>query len=335
MKTFYDVCVFGAGPAGCAITARLADLGVVSIVLDRPSGRRGWRGESLTGAIRNPLNVLGLWEEFRAAGHVAGHAQQTAWGGEPWTQDSIFHCDGDRWHVDRARFDADLQEAVRKRGIAIRDYRCLDELRQEDGNWRIRLDEGDEISSKYLVDATGRARVVARRLGPRPRIHDRLIALTAVMPRNRNPEFDHTMVIESTPHGWWYAAPVPQGHVLAFFTDADLAPRTLARSMTTVAANSAFLQPSSDQNWLPVGDACAAHDPLCGWGVHRAMTNGILAAEAIAERLRTGDASLLEDYCRHCRDQFERYLTGLGQRYAYERRWATSAFWKRRSNAIA
>jgi flavin-dependent dehydrogenase len=335
MKKFYDVCVFGAGPAGSALAARLADLGVVSIVLDRPSGGKGWRGESLTGAIRNPLNALGLWEEFRAAGHVAGHVQQTAWGGEPWIQDSIFHVGGNRWHVDRARFDADLREAVRKRGIATRDYRSLDEVQQENGKWRIRLDEGVEISSRYLVDATGRARVIARRLGLRPRIYDRLIALTAVMPRNRNPEFAHTMVIESTPHGWWYAAPVPQGSVLAFFTDADLAPRALARSMTTVAANSAFIQPRSDQCWLPVGDACAAHDPLCGWGVHRAMTNGILAADAVGERLRTADASLVEEYCRHCRDQFERYLEGLSRRYAYERRWASSAFWNRRSNANA
>jgi flavin-dependent dehydrogenase len=335
MKQFYDVCVFGAGPAGSAVAARLADLGVFSVVLDRPSEGRLWRGESLTGAIRYPLDMLGLWKEFRAAGHVAGHAQQTAWGGGPWIQDSIFHVHGDRWHVDRTRFDADLREAVRKRGIVIRDYRSLDELQQENGKWRIRLDKGAEISARHLVDATGRARVIARRLGLRPRIHDRLVALTAVMPRNRNPEFDHTMVIESTPHGWWYAAPVPQGHVLAFFTDADLVPRDLARSMATVAANSAFIQPVSDQSWLPVGDACAAHDPLCGWGVHRAMANGILAAEAIGERLTTTDASLLEDYCRHCRDQFERYLAGLSQRYASERRWASSDFWERRRHVNA
>jgi len=333
MRQIYDVCVFGGGPAGTALAARLADLGIASIVLDRPPGRKAWRGESLTGVIRQPLSALGLWEEFRGAGHVAGYAQRSAWGGEPWIQDSIYHVHGNRWHVDRARFDADLREAVRRRGIVIRDYRNLEELQREGREWRIGLDKGIEISSRFLVDATGRARAIARRLGLRPRIYDRLIALTALIPRHRNPEFDHTMVVESTAHGWWYAAPVPQGHVLAFFTDADLAPRDLARSMTTVPANSTFTQAQSGRAWLPVGDACAAHDPLCGWGVHRAMTNGILAADAISRHLTMEDTLLLEEYRRHCQDQFERYLTGLGRHYSYERRWASAPFWKRRSNA--
>jgi len=283
MRQIYDVCVFGGGPAGTALAARLADLGIASIVLDRPPGRKAWRGESLTGVIRQPLSALGLWEEFRGAGHVAGYAQRSAWGGEPWIQDSIYHVHGNRWHVDRARFDADLREAVRRRGIVIRDYRNLEELQREGREWRIGLDKGIEISSRFLVDATGRARAIARRLGLRPRIYDRLIALTALIPRNRNPEFDHTMVVESTAHGWWYAAPVPQGHVLAFF--------------------------------------------------HRAMTNGILAADAISRHLTMEDTLLLEEYRRHCQDQFERYLTGLGRHYSYERRWASAPFWKRRSNA--
>jgi flavin-dependent dehydrogenase len=55
--------------------------------------------------------------------------------------------------------------------------------------------------------------------------------------------------------------------------------------MSTVIANSAFTQPEGEHDWLTVGDACAAHDPLCGWGVCRAMNNGILAADAISHYL--------------------------------------------------
>jgi hypothetical protein len=72
--------------------------------------------------------------------------------------------------------------------------------------------------------------------GPRPRVHDRLVALTAALRRNRDKEFDHAMVIEATLHGWRYAAPVPNGHVLAFLTDSDLVPRELAGSMRICAA---------------------------------------------------------------------------------------------------
>jgi flavin-dependent dehydrogenase len=117
--------VFGAGPAGTSVAMRLADLGVAAIVLDRPPKTKPWGGESFTGAIRQPLSALGLWEDFRAAGYVAGYEQRTAWGAGSWIQSTIFRHHGNLWHVDRNRFDNDLREAVRQRGISILAYRSL------------------------------------------------------------------------------------------------------------------------------------------------------------------------------------------------------------------
>ncbi len=333
VREAYDVCVFGAGPAGAATAVRLAALGLAAIVLDRPPRTKLWGGESFSGAIRRPLQVLGLWDAFSRAGHVTSHEQRTAWGGDPWVQDAIFYPHGSRWHVDRARFDADLREGVRSRGIPTGVYRSLDELSKNGTQWRMRLDGGTEISCRYLVDATGRSRAIARRFGARSRVYDRLVGLTAQLPRNQ--AFDHTMVIETTAHGWWYAAPVPQGHVLNFFTDADLAPRHLVRTLRTVVANSTFTPAEIGQGWLPVGDACAAHDPLCGWGVYRAMSNGILAAEAIHSYLNRADAGPLEEYRLHVRNQFETYLDGLTRHYSYERRWTAFPFWERRVTPVA
>jgi flavin-dependent dehydrogenase len=335
MRQAYDVCVFGAGPAGASTALRLADAGLAAIILDRPSRRQPWGGESFTGAIRQPLSTLGLWQGFLAARHVPGHEQRIGWGGAPWSKSSVFQLHGDLWHVNRSRFDADLRQAVRARGIAIQEYSRLDALRRAADEWRVALDQSCQISARYLVDATGRAGALARRLGVRRRTHDRLIAFTALVPRNQNAEFDHAMVIEATSQGWWYAAPVPQGHVLAFFTDSDLAPRDLGRRMRIMSANSTFTEPENGHGWLPVGDACAAHDPLCGWGVHRAMANGILAADAIGRYLMKADASLLAEHLRYCRDQFSSYLAGLARNYSAEQRWPTSPFWQRRTSAAS
>jgi len=324
----YDVCVFGLGPAGAATAARLADLGIAAIVLERPAARKPWGGESFSGAIRVPLSTLGLWERFCGAGHVAGYEQRSAWG-EAGIADSIFNPHGHLWHVDRDRFDDDLRGAVQERGVPVLRYASLDGLERAGDGWRIAFDAGSTIAARYVVDATGRAGAVARRLGARPQLHDRLVGLTAQVPRN--PAFDHAMVISTAADGWWYAAPVPQGHVLAYFTDSDLVPQQLlARSMRVVPANSAFTQTRGRDGWLAVGDACAAHDPLCGWGVHRALANGIRAADAIGRYLRDREASLLDGYDRHCRDQFNAYLTGLAEHYAFERRFAASPFWQRR-----
>jgi flavin-dependent dehydrogenase len=334
MKQRVEICIFGAGPAGAATALRLADLGASPVVFDRPSAKKRWGGESFTGAIRQPLRTLGLWDDFCAAGHVAGYEQRAAWGGPELTTDSIHNKHGNLWHVDRNRFDGDLRKALKARDIPIINYASLDTLRREGNEWRLEFAQSHEISARYLVDATGRACAIARKLGVRPRLYDRLLAFAALVPRNQNPEFDHAMVIESMPQGWWYAAPVPQGHVLAFFTDADLAPRELARSMKTVPANSAFTDFENGQGWLGVGDACAAHDPLCGSGVLRGMTNGIFAADAIAGYLKTADGSLLNDYRQHCLKQFAQYLAGLTKHYSYERRWAAFPFWERRAQSV-
>lgn len=330
MEQRCDVCIFGAGPAGAATGLRLARLGVAVVVCERRLGTKPWGGESFSGAVREPLAALGLWEGFRAAGHVAGYEHRSQWGAAG-TGDSIFNPYGHAWHVDRDRFDADLRAALGRSGVEILAYDRLGELRREGERWRVGLDDGRALAARFLVDATGRARAVARRLGVRPRIHDRLIAMTAVVPRN--PAFDHAMVIQTTPAGWWYAAPVPQGHVLAYFTDSDLKPRELAGRMRVVAANSAFSRPRSPDGWLAVGDACAAHDPLCGWGVHRALENGLAAADAIGLRLMAQDASGLDAYERCCRDQYDAYLAGLAEHYGYERRWAEFPFWRRRLRA--
>ncbi len=325
--TAYDVCVFGSGPAGAATALRLADLGASVYVLDRPSTEKVWGGESFHGAIRHPLSRLDLWNAFCAAGHVASYEQHVTWGGEPWTKESIYSLYGNLWHVDRGRFDADLRQAMQARSIPVSSYRDLDSVHRDGATWYIQAD-ARTITARYLVDATGRARAIARRLGAKTVVHDRLVGLAAQTPRNQKPEYAHAMILEATPHGWWYAAPVPSGHVIAFFTDADLAPRHLARSMRTVTANSAFTDSGSETGWIAVGDACAAHDPLCGWGVARALSNGILAAAAIS-------SGSLEPYREHCRDQFQQYLTGLATRYASEQRWADAPFWKRRTPSPA
>ena len=333
MQGKFEVCIFGVGPAGTAVALRLTSAGLSVAVLDRPSMKR-WGGESLSGAIQQPLRELGLWDRFCAAGHVAGYEQRTTWGGEPWCKSSIFAGHGNLWHVDRNRFDRDLREAALQSRISVNDYCDLENLQFEDGEWNIQIDGGNRISAKYLVDASGRNRVVARRLGVLARTYDRLIGFTALVARNPNSDLAHAMMLESTPQGWWYAAPVPQGHVLAFFTDSDLAPHHLPRSMKTVAANSSFAPSLEHKRWLTVGDACAAHDPLCGWGVYRALSNGILAGDAILRYLKTGDGSLLEEYSQRCRSQFDSYLQGLSRHYSYEKRWLGHPFWERRTKLM-
>jgi flavin-dependent dehydrogenase len=331
----HEVCVFGAGPAGLAVAARLLDKGRDVVVVDRRLRARPWGGESFSGSIRGPLRALGFWGRFERAGHVQGYERQAAWGGEPWAESSMLQPSGAQWHVDRERFDDDLRAAMRERAGVLMSYRNLDGVRREAGKWRVSLDGTTEVVARYLVDATGRLRALGHRLGGRIEVHDRLLGLTAKVCRDDTAAEIRSMLIEATPFGWWYAAPTPSGHVFALFTDADLAPPDVRRRLRPVAANSTFMHVEADQGWLAVGDACASHDPLCGWGVHRALTNGLRAADAIEAVVVRGDSSQVEDYRHLCHQQYQGYLEGLARRYSLERRWPGSPFWQRRHHIAA
>jgi len=328
----FDVAIFGAGPAALAVAARLLGLGREVALVDRPASGRPWRGESFSGAIRGPLVTLSFWDGFANAGHVPGYERESAWGGDPQCESSLIHPNGPMWHVDRDRFDADLRDAVRRRAATFMSYRKLGPIARQSGRWRMVLDHENELSARYLVDATGRSRMIAKRLGARITHHDRLIGLTAEVPHDQSSLRVASLMLQATPFGWWYAAPVPRGHIVALFTDPDLASSKVRRCLQPVAANSAFTHMAGDEAWVAVGDACASHDPLCGWGVHRALSNGILAADAIDDYLRTGKPSSLDDYRRHCGKQFGEYLKGLTLHYAIERRWPNAPFWERRLN---
>ncbi len=329
-----DVCILGAGPAGLAAAVQLRRNGRDVIVLDRPPVKKPWGGETFTGTIQTTLKELGFWDRFETAGHLPGYERVSAWGGEPHTESSIMSTTGNVWHVDRDQFDLDLRRDAEHLGVPILSYLRIDCLERSRGKWSLRLDSTSEVLAPFLIDSTGRSRVLAKKLGAPVRATDWLMGLTCRVEHSERSELIPSMTLEATPYGWWYAAPTPAGHVVALFTDRDLAPPELRKKMQPVAANSAFTEWRPEDGWLPIGDACASHDPLCGWGVVRAMRNAMLAADAVSCYLSTGSLEALCDYQEHCQSQFQKYLQGLTARYSMEQRWSDSPFWGRRITAV-
>ena len=335
----FDVGVFGAGPAGIATAIRLAGAGASVAILARPAGDPPWVGETFSGAIRTPLAELGLWDGFREAGHLRGYEIRSAWGGpDLQVQNAVFDPQGARWHVDRARFDADLRDAAVRRGCVLQQYARLDSVRRDGAGWHVGLgDDVPELRARFLVDATGRRCALGRRLGARHARFDKLVALVVRTARNVDATYAHAIVVEAVPDGWWYASPVPDGHALAYLTDRDLVPPGLAAraGLRVVAADSSLIEPGAQTQWLAVGDAYAAHDPLCGWGVGRALCNGIAAADAIRASLERDDDAPLDAYHAARRAEYDSYLDGLTRHYSQEGRWPASPFWARRARAVA
>jgi flavin-dependent dehydrogenase len=102
-----------------------------------------------------------------------------------------------------------------------------------------------------------------------------------------------------------------------------------APAPVVVAANSSRLNRSVGKNWLAVGDAASAFDPLSAQGVHKAMESGLRAAQSIIDHW-SGDESALQNYARDVDHRFHSYLQLRQAYYTQEKRWPDSTFWHRR-----
>ena len=333
-----DVAVVGGGPAGCATAIALARAGARVVVLERSTYRTARVGETFPPEIRLPLEELGVWDRFSADGHLPSPGILAAWGGaDPYAQDFVLNPFGAGWRVDRSRFDAMLAEAAEAAGATVRRGVPVGGCRaRPGGGWEL----AGDVSASVVVDATGRASALRRDLGGRRVVHDRLVALVGVAATATG---DRRALIEATEHGWWYSGLLPDERlVVAFHTDPapdlvgrwdrflDEAPHTAARlrgagevRVRRVAAGSQRREPAGAGTWLAAGDAAAAHDPICGLGVHWALESALAAARAVL-------AGSIDAHARDARARFDAYLRTRADYYRAETRWPDAPFWRAR-----
>jgi flavin-dependent dehydrogenase len=105
--------------------------------------------------------------------------------------------------------------------------------------------------------------------------------------------------------------------------------RFVRGSIVVRAAPSYLLDRVAGARWLAVGDAAAAYDPLSAQGIHKALADGLKAAETIAAALAS-DTDIAPAYAASIGDSFEEYRTNRNFFYRLETRWAGSSFWQRR-----
>ncbi len=145
--------------------------------------------------------------------------------------------------------------------------------------------------------------------------------------------------------------------MLAFHTDADLAPAGGLRDAASLlasarrlpgmgalmaesgfaaetqakvtAAHSAALDAGAGPGWFAVGDAAISFDPLSSQGIFNALYTGLAAAEA-ADRALDGDATAHVGYNDELTSIGAAYRRHLSFWYGQEQRWPQAPFWSRR-----
>jgi flavin-dependent dehydrogenase len=356
------VVIVGGGPAGASTAITLSNRGLKPVVLETRQRPEFKVGECLPPGTGLILQQLGLKGQLKTDGHLPSYGNRSVWGTHtPVERDFIFGTQGHGWQLDRAGFETALMNRARASGA---DWRCgtrLVKCAWQHNRWTlvVRTERGDAtLEADFVVDATGRAARLARRLGARQKRYDRLVGVAVLLESQRGEGVKECFtLVEAVRNGWWYSARLPDEKLMVvYFTDSDLLNHEALKTSGWFAllketeqtnnrvsegyyspeavphvhaANGSRLDVMAGERWLAVGDAAAAYDPLSSYGISSALGSGFYAAAAIVEFFaRSPDA--LPAYTRAVEQAFAHYLILHREAYALERRWPGEVFWRRR-----
>lgn len=332
--------------------------GLSVVVIERTDYGGARAGEHLPPGAKPHLLALGVAGIATSDRHAACPGLRSAWGtSEPADRDYIFHPAGEALNLSRPEFDRQLASEVERLGGTLWTRTRVAGLERRHGQWRLTADRKPDslhLTAQVLVDATGRAAAVARRLGARPIVWDRLVGLVG---RTRGSQAqDRVVVIEALEEGWWYSTGLADGSVIAvFFTDPDIAdlsgagraatwqrlsaaaPLTSGRcaalanvgALHALSARTQCLDRVCGPGWMAIGDAAQSFDPLSSQGIDKALQAGLRAAPRIAAYV-DGDERALHAHQSEARAAFAEYLALRRRFYRAEMRWPDAPFWQRR-----
>ncbi len=348
-----DVCVMGAGPAGCVMAARLAQLGLAVCIVERETFPRHHLGESLSPGVLPLLATIGARNAVEVAGFTRVRRVLSNWDGplaervDPGEQGLL---------VDRSRFDALLADRASALGVEVMQPAVVREFVQDDDGWRLGIEAAGLIRHlrvRYLVDATGRAAALA---GRRRRTGPRTVALYAYWQGRRLPEQPR---IGAGANEWYWGVPLPDGlyNTLVFVDGASpgrTRPAREARFLELVGrsglmdgcveprmvggvlaadATSYLDDESVTRTQIKIGESALALDPLSSSGVQKAIQtalSGAVVVNTLLRRPENTDAAV-RFYRESLAQASDRHRTWAAGHYATVAARERSAFWTDRS----
>src|SRR5262245_284819 len=314
-----EICILGGGPAGAVVARRLAELGHDTLLVDRADEDGPARAESLAPSILPILESLQLRAEVEAATFGREHLALVRWVSSAIVDKEV--AGAPALLIERTQFDKRLRGAAARAGVRLMPAaRARAPRRLPSGGWAVPVAtaQGETlVTAGFLVDARGKRRRTGKEDGA-----PGTAAITAAWaPADRS--FVETR-IEAGSDAWFWGSPLPGGaYAATIFLDAERMAgvstasravcyrRLLAQSqllgrllrgkmLGPVRVCDATGRMSPDligHNFIRVGEAAVAIDPLSSQGIQDAILSAIQASAAVHTLLTAADSiPALESY---------------------------------------
>jgi flavin-dependent dehydrogenase len=336
----FEVAIIGSGPAGCALAIHLRKAGVSTAILTAP--RRSGPGE-FPETLPPGVTEKEVWPSD--SNSLRPHyAMASAWGSSELTiRHAICNPLGPGSFVDRAVFDREMLARATTAGVVPVFHGRIRSAERTRNGWSLDFSgQPGVMETGFVVDASGRSGAFARMIGIRRIALDRLVCLSAKAVPNGFPAGE--ALVESAKTGWWFSALDSSGNLsISYFTNSSgaafedavratihtskLLSRLLPGRVVSRAARTDWLETPAGPDWLAIGDAAFASDPLGSQGLLRALETAENAAAFILNNSATGD-DRTRNYSEIQIDCLGRFLRDRKHFYEAEQRWPDAPFWR-------
>jgi flavin-dependent dehydrogenase len=294
-----DYLVAGAGPAGLTVARLLALKGRKVIVAD-PCRSTAKRLELLAPPSLGTVAAVGLGSllDDPAIARPCLGIRRTGASARYAHEDFLRHPYRTGYVVNRGRFDERLRAAAAAAGVEFRRLRVTG-IAPDGRGLRVQAGGGPPrwvALTGPIIDATGRAAMVARRMGARVTVRDRMVA-ELIEETVVDPVGDTASWLEYQSDGssWSYRIHGPGGRAQTWRVRRS--GMTAKNTMLRVDASASILSEAAGEGWIAVGDAAMSFDPIASQGLFNALSSALVATGALisADGLDLATARLYSD----------------------------------------